>query len=81
MASMGTKEIVKLRERVKELEAALHEVVTTFEHDHWGWYGDCIFMANEAAMALGLEKVRRDEGGYFVPGKPPKFFDEKSRPV
>ena len=81
MASMGTKEIVKLRERIKELETALHEVVSTFEHDNWGWYYDCVFMANDAALALGLEKVRLDEGGYFVPGRPPKFFDKKSRPI
>lgn len=57
MASMGTKEIVKLRERVKELESALREVVRTYERDHWGYEGDCIFMANAAALALGLERV------------------------
>ena len=81
MASMGTKEIVKLRERIKELETALHEVVSTFEHDNYGWYYDCVLMANDAALALGLEKVRCDEGGYFIPGRPPKFFDKNSRPV
>lgn len=80
MASMGTKEIVKLRERIKELETALHEVVSTFEHDNWGWYYDCVLMANDAALALGLKKVRRDDGGYFIPGMPPKFVDEDSLP-
>lgn len=81
MASMGTKEIVKLRERVKKLEAALHDVVRTYERDHWGYEGDCIFMANTAALALGLERVHVDGGGYFIPGTPPKFFDENRKPI
>lgn len=81
MASMGTKEIVKLRERIKELENTLREIVRTFEHDNWGLFYDAVLMANDAALALGIEKVRIDDGGYFIPGTPPKFFDENRKPI
>lgn len=69
MTSQNTKDIETLKKEVERLRGVMESIIDRFESENYDWYTIALYMANEAAFAIGKEKVRFDTGGYFIPAQ------------